>query len=147
MTSTGQQLHLAIREKKEEEITRLLDRGVDINAMFYGWTPLQLALNQSKLGKQCLRRCCSSDFYQTFGLVSKFTRPTDKLPDKIFLSNWKYFFPQKEVIDGMFTRRWRSVWHDSKVYQTEANFTWICLKDWQPSERLGKNPFKHYINL
>ncbi|KAK3099613.1 hypothetical protein FSP39_007044 [Pinctada imbricata] len=47
MTNKGQQLHLAVREGNQGEITKLLDSGVDINSMYYGWTPLQLCLNQN----------------------------------------------------------------------------------------------------
>ena len=64
-----------------------------------------------------------------------FTRPTDKFP---------VFILQREVFDEMFTRH--SVWHDSKVYQIEANFNWNCLTDWQPSETLQTKTGNHYLS-
>ncbi|XP_022327271.2 uncharacterized protein LOC111126729 [Crassostrea virginica] len=46
MANDEQKLHLAVRNQDKESIERLLDSGVDVNCMFYGWTPLQLALQR-----------------------------------------------------------------------------------------------------
>ncbi|XP_045204566.2 ankyrin homolog [Mercenaria mercenaria] len=40
-----QQLHLAVKEKDVKKIEQLLNNGVDINCLFYGWTPLQYAVS------------------------------------------------------------------------------------------------------
>ncbi|KAL3880955.1 hypothetical protein ACJMK2_033157 [Sinanodonta woodiana] len=44
--NSQQQLHLAVRENDTAKIEELLKSGVDINCLFYGWTPLQVAINQ-----------------------------------------------------------------------------------------------------
>jgi ankyrin repeat protein len=44
-----QQLHLAVKEKDIKKIEELLKTGVDINCLFYGWTPLQYAVSQGNL--------------------------------------------------------------------------------------------------
>ena len=46
MANDEQKLHLAVRNQDKESIERLLDSGVDVNCMFYGWTPLQFALQR-----------------------------------------------------------------------------------------------------
>lgn len=46
MANDEQQLHLAVRNRDKEKIERLITSGVDINCMFYGWTPLQLAIQK-----------------------------------------------------------------------------------------------------
>ena len=40
-----QELHLAVQENDERKVEKLLDSGVDINCLFYAWTPLQHAIN------------------------------------------------------------------------------------------------------
>lgn len=40
-----QQLHLAVKAKDTKQIEELLNSGVDINCLFYGWTPLQYAIS------------------------------------------------------------------------------------------------------
>ncbi|XP_050415302.1 serine/threonine-protein phosphatase 6 regulatory ankyrin repeat subunit B isoform X1 [Patella vulgata] len=47
MASKGEELHMAIRENNSKKVEYSLSQGVDINVLFYGWTPLQLAI---KLG-------------------------------------------------------------------------------------------------
>lgn len=49
MATPEQHLHLSIRENDQEKLQELLDAGVDINCVFYGWTPLQVAIQQSEL--------------------------------------------------------------------------------------------------
>lgn len=48
MANFEQQLHLAVRNGDREKIEKLLDKGVDVNCLFYGWTPLQLALQKGR---------------------------------------------------------------------------------------------------
>ncbi|KAL4230211.1 hypothetical protein ACF0H5_010596 [Mactra antiquata] len=40
-----QQFHHAVKEKDTKTLDELLNNGVDINCLFYGWTPLQNAIN------------------------------------------------------------------------------------------------------
>ena len=44
-----QELHLAVQENDRKKVEELLDNGVDINCLFYAWTPLQHAVNLGKL--------------------------------------------------------------------------------------------------
>jgi ankyrin repeat protein len=46
MASAEQHVHLSIRENDKEKLEELLDAGVDINCLFYGWTPFQVAIQQ-----------------------------------------------------------------------------------------------------
>ena len=40
-----QELHLAVQENDQKKVEKLLDSGVDINCLFYAWTPLQHTIN------------------------------------------------------------------------------------------------------
>jgi len=46
--SSEQQLHLAVKENETSRIETLLNGGVDINCLFYGWSPLQYAISLGK---------------------------------------------------------------------------------------------------
>lgn len=46
MASGEQHLHLSVRENDKEKLGELLGAGVDINCLFYGWTPLQVAIQE-----------------------------------------------------------------------------------------------------
>lgn len=46
--SPEQQLHLAVKENNQSKIEKLLNDGVDINCLFYGWSPLQYAISLGK---------------------------------------------------------------------------------------------------
>ena len=43
-----QQLHLAIQDNDRQKVEELIDGGVDINCLFYAWTPLQHAITLGK---------------------------------------------------------------------------------------------------
>ncbi|RUS89533.1 hypothetical protein EGW08_002721, partial [Elysia chlorotica] len=44
MATPDQKLHKAVRENDMTTVVSLLNSGVNINCLFYGWTPLQLAI-------------------------------------------------------------------------------------------------------
>ncbi|GFS22592.1 ankyrin repeat-containing protein [Elysia marginata] len=44
MATPDQKLHKAVRENDIKLVETFLNSGVDINCLFYGWTPLQLAI-------------------------------------------------------------------------------------------------------
>ncbi|KAK7097120.1 serine/threonine-protein phosphatase 6 regulatory ankyrin repeat subunit B-like [Littorina saxatilis] len=45
MGSKEQDLHLAVRNGDKASVEKLLSSGTNINCFFYGWTPLQLAID------------------------------------------------------------------------------------------------------
>lgn len=44
-----QQLHQAVKEKNSSKVEKLLNEGVDINCLFYGWTPLQYSISLGEI--------------------------------------------------------------------------------------------------
>ena len=57
MATPEQQLHKAVRGNDMKMVETLLTSGVDINCLFYGWTPLQLAIEN---GTQSIILCSMS---------------------------------------------------------------------------------------
>ena len=43
-----QELHLAIQDNDRKKVEELIDNGVDIDCLFYAWTPLQHAITLGK---------------------------------------------------------------------------------------------------
>lgn len=48
MGSQEQDLHIAVRKGDASSVEKLLSIGTNINCLFYGWTPLQLAVDVGK---------------------------------------------------------------------------------------------------
>ena len=48
MGSQEQDLHIAVRKGDTSSVEKLLSSGTNINCLFYGWTPLQLAVDIGK---------------------------------------------------------------------------------------------------
>lgn len=48
MMTKEQQLHKNIRENNKEDAEKLLNRGTSINCVYYGMTPLLVAISQGK---------------------------------------------------------------------------------------------------
>ena len=44
MSEAEQKLHIAVRSDKQDDVENLLNSGVSINCLFYGWTPFQLSI-------------------------------------------------------------------------------------------------------
>jgi len=45
---TKEYLHGFVRKNNLKAVENLIQSEVDVNMMYYGWTPLQLAVNQGK---------------------------------------------------------------------------------------------------
>lgn len=44
MGNQEQELHIAVRKGHAAAVEKVLANGTNINCLFYGWTPLQLAI-------------------------------------------------------------------------------------------------------
>ncbi|VDI05918.1 Hypothetical predicted protein [Mytilus galloprovincialis] len=65
MASGEQHLHLSVRENDKEKLGELLGAGVDINCLFYGWTPLQVAIQEGNedIGVFLIEKGCDYNFH------------------------------------------------------------------------------------
>ncbi|XP_076447039.1 uncharacterized protein LOC143284248 [Babylonia areolata] len=65
MFSMEQDLHMSVRKGDTSAVERLISNGTDINCLFYGWTPLQLAIDVGKqdMAKLLINSGCDVQFH------------------------------------------------------------------------------------
>ena len=81
MATPDQQLHQAVRSNDMKTVESLLAKGVEINCLFYGWTPLQLAIENGKTGKSELSVLGIGQFHLGLHDCLIISQPSEGLSD------------------------------------------------------------------
>ncbi|KAJ8313678.1 hypothetical protein KUTeg_008239 [Tegillarca granosa] len=65
MMDKEEKLHTAVRECDSSTVKSLINSGVNINCQFYGWTPLQLAINSGheEIAELLIEKGCDLCFH------------------------------------------------------------------------------------
>ncbi|XP_033743381.1 ankyrin repeat domain-containing protein 6-like isoform X2 [Pecten maximus] len=117
MSVWNQQLHLSVREGDSASVERLIGAGANINHMFYGWTPLQLAINlgQEEIAILLVNRGCDINV-QDKNNVSPFEDAVNKRLCKVVaVLLEKGVDPDQLLTDGHTALCRTAVWDDQQL--------------------------------